>query len=229
MQVGGDPAGAVEQYRRALELDPLDVQAHYNLGTALADLGRSDEALARYREAVRLQPSHAQAQHNLGAALANRGRLDEAIEHFRRAAALAPDRAITQHQLGRALGLAGRDAEALPALREAVRLAPGLAEPASDLAWLLATSPDDALRDPEQALRLARRAAELGRGDDPLLFDTLAAALAAAGRFDEAAASASRAVELAGSRDVDVAAIQRRLERYRRGEPYRRTQRLSDR
>ena len=56
----------------------IDV-AHNNLGVALADQGRLEEAISQYREAIRLKDDNSEAHNNLGIALAAQGKLDEAI------------------------------------------------------------------------------------------------------------------------------------------------------
>src|SRR5262245_37279973 len=63
---------------------------HYNLGAALADKGRLDEAIACYRKAIEIAPKDARAHHNLAAALAGKGQLDEAIASYRKAIELNP-------------------------------------------------------------------------------------------------------------------------------------------
>ncbi len=68
------------------------------------------------------------------------------------------------------------------------------------LAWVLATAPDDAVRNGREALDLAQRRGELAGASDPAFLDTLAAAYAEAGSFSEAAKTASQAVDLAQRR-----------------------------
>ncbi len=65
------------------------------------------------------------------------------------------------------------------------------------LAWLLATSPDDALRDGPEAVRLAERACAAAGGQDPTFLRTLAVAYAEVGRFEPALATIERAIERA--------------------------------
>ena len=87
--------------------------------------------------------------------------------------------------------------EAVGHYREALRINGDYVDALVDLAWALATSPDPAGRQPEEALRLAERGAQLTRPQTSVVLDVLAASLAAAGRFDEAIATAERAIALA--------------------------------
>ena len=103
-------------------------------------------------------------------------------------------------------------------------LAPGASPPVewsatNNLAWILATSPNPVLRDPEQAVRLL----EAVRREEetlPELLDTLAAAYAAAGRFEDAVRSADQALALAHHQRELAAAIRERQTLYRSGRPY---------
>ena len=58
------------------------------------------------------------------------------------------------------------------------------------LAWVLSSHPDSSIRRPDEAIELARLAVEL-TNRDPSALDALAAACAAAGRFEEAVTAAS--------------------------------------
>jgi tetratricopeptide (TPR) repeat protein len=216
----GRAAEAVPHYRRALELDGHYSQAHFNLGVALADLGRSDEAIERYRRALELNPELARAHLNLGSELANRRRLDEAIGHFERAVRHAPEWATARHSLGRALRLTGRTEAAIEQLRKAVRFDPEHWESLSDIAWIRATHSDPAVRDPAEAVKLALRAVELTGRRRAIALDTLAAAYAATGRFEEAIDTARSAIDVAAS-DRTRREIAERIELYAEREPYR--------
>ena len=79
---------------------PTTPIAHTNLGIALRDQGKLDEAIAEYRKAIRLKPDLAEAHHNLGIALASQGKLDEAIAEYRKAIRLKPDVAEAHINLG---------------------------------------------------------------------------------------------------------------------------------
>jgi hypothetical protein len=117
------------------------------------------------------------------------------------------------------LTLPGHDAEAAEHLRLAIRRGPASGELLNELAWLLATSPDPAVRDGREAERLAERAVQASGGRDPRVLDTQAAAQAAAGRTGVAVATARRALELAERAGADTlaVAIRGRLASYERG------------
>jgi tetratricopeptide (TPR) repeat protein len=104
----GDLAAAEAHFRRAAERAPGDAVARYNLGTALGEAGRHEEARAMLAEAARLDPEMADAWLNLASALARLGRLEEAAAALDRVLELAPDdaearrrRELVERHLGR--------------------------------------------------------------------------------------------------------------------------------
>jgi len=90
------------------------------------------------------------------------------------------------------------------------------------LAWILATAADSSLRNPDKAIELAERAASAGPSNLSAL-DALAAAYAAAGRYDEAVRTVQLGIKLATDSHLEAAAAQlrQRLELYSRRQPYR--------
>ena len=215
---------AIKNYRQAIQINPKFSDALSNLGVALAAQGRFDEAIENYRQAIQINPKNSDALYNLGLALAVKGRSDEAIENYRQAIQVNSNRPETFFQLGMALGQLGRTREAVAQYREALKLNPNLAGALNNLAWVLAASPDDELRNGAEAVRLAERACELTHSGEPLFLGTLAAAYAEAGRFPEAVTTAEKAEQFAtaaGSKKL-AESIRRLLELYRAGKPYHR-------
>jgi hypothetical protein len=88
-------------------------------------------------------------------------------------------------------------------------------------AWILATRPDPEIADPETALSLARRAADLTRHQDAALLDLLAIGQAATGDFATAIETTDQAIALAEARGEDrtAASLTTRLDLYRRDQP----------
>ena len=98
-----------------------------------------------------------------------------------------------------------------------------MVEAQNSLAWLLATLAPAQGGDPIRAVSLAQRACELTGNRVATDVDTLAVAYAAAGRFNDAIATAQKAIELARSAGQTqlVSQIEMRLELYRGGRAYR--------
>ena len=99
---------------------------------------------------------------------------------------------------------------------------PSLAGGLNNLAWALAASSDDELRNGAEAVRLAEQACELTHYGDPLFIGTLAAAYAEAGRFPEAVTAAEKAEQLAMTAGLAAVAAKNHqlLELYQARKPY---------
>jgi hypothetical protein len=136
------------------------------------------------------------------------------------------DRQATEEafdRLGSALTSLHRSAEAVGVLRKGLEYAPDHVKMNNNLAWLLATVPADSQRDGAEALRRAKVALESISAPDPAIYDTMAAAYAELGQFEDACRCAGTAIKLAketGLVDL-VPQITARLELYRSGRPYR--------
>jgi tetratricopeptide (TPR) repeat protein len=214
---------ALPYLQRAVVSAPDLPKAHYNLGAALLAKGRVEEALAQFETHVKLQPDDPIAQFNLGSVQLEHGRAAAAVAHLRKAVELAPRAAEGHCKLGIALARTGRAAEAISQYENALRIAPDYIQARHDLAWILATAPEAALRNGPRAVELALRANELTGGQSPGILGTLAAAYAESGKFADAIATAQRALELAGGQgNAAVAGVLRsQLALYREGSPVR--------
>jgi Flp pilus assembly protein TadD len=124
---------------------------------------------------------------------------------------------------GEQLARQGNVVGAIENYRQALQLSPNLAQAINNLAWLLATTGDARNRNGPEAVRLAQRACELAGNRTPQFAGTLAAAYAETGRFDDAIASANKAIELATAQgNTAIAAANRSfLELYRAHQPFR--------
>ncbi len=120
---------SITLFSHALEVTPENAVAHINLGAALEQAGRADEALPHYIEALRIDPGRAQAHHNLANILDTRGRFAEAQPHFEEAIRLRPREALPRCSLGLALAGQRRYAEALAHYAAAMQLAPADPQP----------------------------------------------------------------------------------------------------
>ena len=214
---------AAARFREALRIEPRWAPAHEQLALSLDRLGQRDASEAHLREALRLRPDHARTHNNLGLLLAKSGRIQAARAAFQEALRLDPSYAPAHLHLAIDLELTGHRVEAIQHLSEALRLDPRLDVAANNLAWLLATGQDEALRDPERAVQIAGDLVARTPEPSPKLLDTLAAAQAAAGDFDAAAHTLERALTLPDTAGDSAlrSALSARLQLYRAGVPYR--------
>ncbi len=207
---------AIAHWQRTLQLQPNYPEAEYNWGFALQQMGRNDEAIPHYQQTIRLKPDFFDAQYNLGQLLLQSGKIDEGISHLQAAVRIKPDSAPAHNTLAFVLWQTGRAKDAIAQWNLALQYNPDYSEAQNALAWLLATlSPADG-GDPTRAVSLARCACELSRYQVAGYVDTLATAYAAAQQFDQAIATAKKAIDLARAAGQSqlVREIQARLQSY---------------
>ncbi len=134
----GEHEAALDQYDRALQLDPVDGWLHNNLANSLLALGRSDRALVHYRKAVESDPRDARIRFNRARALFERADYEAAAAELERALELDPDLFEARYTLALSLHLAGHDAEARAQYDAVLRLRPDTVDAHLNLASLLA-------------------------------------------------------------------------------------------
>lgn len=220
-------AEALLHLERAVALNPGSPEAHTNLGMVLAHQGKLDQALVYHRTAVQLDPTSAAVRFNLGCALAQKQAIDEAVEALRETVRLDPRMAAAYSMLAAVLRERTEFAAAAAVLREGCRNCPQNSALANSLAWLLATCPDDAVRNGAEAIALARSICQGTDYGHAIFVNTLAAAYAENGDFEQATAFARRAAELAAARgDVNQSRFISGVQAlYEAGRPYRETER----
>ena len=113
--------------------------------------------------------------------------------------------------------------EAAQDYEQGLKLAPDDADLHNQLAWLLATAPEASLRDGKRAVALAQRAVDLTDTGNAMYIDTLAAALAEAGRMGQAVTAQETALLVLGQTGPAELEpeFRARLELFRQGRPYR--------
>jgi tetratricopeptide (TPR) repeat protein len=223
----GEVDEAILHCDRAVAMQPNDPDAQVSLGDALLQKRRVEEAMVHYHKAIALRPDYFLAHYGLARASLEKGELDTAVQHCRAALFIRPDDADCHTVLAVALDQQGETAEAIHQYEKAVEISPKSISPLTNLAWLLATSSTDALRDGNKAVKLAGEANQLAGGANPVVLRTLAAAYAEAGQFAKAIESAQAAIQLARlSGDNSLASdVEEQLGFYRLGVPYRETRR----
>jgi Flp pilus assembly protein TadD len=119
---------AVQEFQRALTLDPHNVNVANSLGVCYAQMGKFEEAVIEFSRVTGQEANDYMAQFNLGCALLSLGREDEAEQAFYRASELEPNEAAPYFQLAKLCKRQNRLEEALSHLRRTVDLRPSWAK-----------------------------------------------------------------------------------------------------
>jgi protein O-mannosyl-transferase len=197
---------AISHYEAAAMIRHGKPNKHYNVGSAFVEMnladalarkGESDEAMVHYQQAITLEPNYADAYYNRGNLLLAKGQIDDAIADWEKTLQLQPNDADANTCLGNALLRKGSLNEAIAHYQTALALAPDDPHSRNNLAWILATSSDDKIRDGAKAVEFAQQAVAISGGREPQFVRTLAAAYAESGRFSDSIAVAQQAAMIA--------------------------------
>lgn len=185
--------------------------------------GRTAEAEQAVDRALAIDRASAEFWLLKGELLLTRGALPPAIDAIDQCLAHAP--ATNRAQIARSAANVLYRQNAIAAAVRFLRVSLESrfeAATASTLAWILATSRDESVRDGKTAVAIGRRVAA-ENPDSPAAVTALAAAFAETGAFSEAIASATRALELArAAGNASMAAgAEAQLRAYQAGQPWR--------
>jgi tetratricopeptide (TPR) repeat protein/serine/threonine protein kinase len=186
-----DPVEAAGYYRVALAIRPTSTAAYNNLGLALKDQGKRDEAITAYHKAIKLDPQHVEAYSNLGLALHDQGKLDKAMAACRKAIKLDPQHVEAYINLGIVLHDQQKLDDAVAAYHKAIKIAPNSAPAYGNLGNALSTQGklDDAVAAYQKAIKLDRNLA-------PALWSDLGEALRKQKKLKDAIAACRKAIKL---------------------------------
>lgn len=220
----GNIEGATRQMGEFLHAHPSDFEAWNEYGVmrlGRGELGKAEEAFAR---ALLLRPGYSSAALNFGNLLRHEGRMEDALECLTTGLAWNGKDVPLLIGRGQLHAQMGDWSAAREDLQKALSLSPRNPLVLNELAWLLSTCPAASCRDGQKAAVFARMALEETPGMEPGLLDTLAAAEAEKGNFEEAArierAAVSAALELGFAREA-LDSWYERLGLYALGLPYR--------
>ena len=217
------PDEAEGHYKASLEAAP-STEARRGLVRAWTMMRRRElhPLIAGQLEMLVRETGDAGDMGRLGVLLLESGRAAEAASLLTRSAEQLPD-PLVLFQLGQARSATGESEAAARAWRACLQRTPDFLPALVNLTWLRATNRDATLRDGKEAVELAERALSAGGAGNPAVLGTYAAALAEAGRYDEAAMKATEAEAAAADAGQSAAADQhaRAAAAYRRGEPWR--------
>ncbi|MBN2023274.1 MAG: tetratricopeptide repeat protein [Pirellulales bacterium] len=219
----GKPQEALADVDEALKIDPEFDRARRLRAALLANAGKLDEVIGELERVVKTAPEDLSIKIQL-AMYYNAGKQPQkAIEIYDAVLKEKPDSMDALEGRGNAMLGIGRHAEAIADFEKAVKIKPDEPSLLNNFAWVLATSPDDDLRDGRRAVELAARACEATGYKEAHILSTLAAAHAETGDFDAALKWAAKAVELGKEQSpLDVQkSLADELESFRQKKPWR--------
>ena len=187
---------AIGDFNQTLKMNPGYANAYFNRGELRYEQGDFVGAIGDYTQTLRLNPGDAGAYNSRGHAHYRLQEFREALADYHQAVRLDPNNAAAYTNRGDMFADFGRWANASTDYRMAIKLNPNLGRAYQSAAWLMATCPDEEFRNPDQAVEAAQRAVELDGESDYRYLETLAAAQANAGLFDDAVATQQRALEI---------------------------------
>jgi tetratricopeptide (TPR) repeat protein len=209
---------ALSCFDRVLAQRPNSLEALNGKGDVFLRQRNYSAAVLCYEQAAEAAPGSSANPSGLLA----RSRLEDqrgVLQQCAEAVASAPDSLQVRLRVGGLLAHSGRYRDAVEQFESALQLQPDCSDACNNLAWILATCPDEMVRDGERAVRWAEKAIELHGKDSPELLDTLAAAHAASGDFSNAVETIRRAVQPSAGADLG-AGLRERQQLYEAGRMY---------
>ena len=191
-------------YEHALKVTSGNYLAHNNLGAALYELGKNEEALFHHEEALRINPASFQAHFNMANILAFQGKRAEAIYRYEEAIKLNRNYLKAHRNLGTALALDGRFKEAIEHYKKAIEI--DGSDPTTfynlGMAFAANEQADEAINQFKEALNI--------KPDFPEVYNDMGKVFAMHGRIDEAIGCFRKALWLkpdfsAARRNLDTA------------------------
>ena len=227
-QQAGDTEKALADLEEVLLADPDTAPALELRGLIAAERQDYVAAIRDFRRLVARNADDPVLVAQLGTLYLAARQPREAIKRFTRALEIDAENFPSRRGRSDAAISIGDHKAALADLEEAHTLRPDDTGVLNNLAWLLATSPDDTLRDGRRAIGLARKACEKTEWKEAHIVSTLAACHAEAGDFEAAKKFSRQAVELGAEAAEVKEQLQKELASYEAGRPWRERQEIAD-
>lgn len=215
---------AKADFNKATKMNPKWPLAYNNRAEAQNRLEQYDRALADCNLCLKLNPKMTWAMVNRGNSLRGLGKVDEAMAEYNKALEIDEDFAPAYHNRGTAYSEMGQYVRAIKDYKKSIELDESYAYPHNGWAWLLATCPDEEIRDPKQAIALAEKACRLNSFEWNH-FGTLAAAYAQEGDWSRAIKAQKHAMDMLpdSASDNEVEGCRKRLDLYEAKTAYNET------
>jgi tetratricopeptide (TPR) repeat protein len=227
-QQAGDSDRAAADLERVLAKHPDHPAAIELRGLIAAERNDYPAAIRDFRKLVAQKPDDAVLMGQLAMLYLAAKQPRQAIRRFTRSLEIDDKNFASWRGRSDAEISIGDHEAALADLEKALELQPDDSGILNNLAWLLATSPDETIRDGKRAIELARKACEETTWKQPHIISTLAAGYAETGDFAEARKFSKQAVESEGSSPEVKTQLEGELASYEAEKPWREKQEQED-
>lgn len=212
---------AISDYNEGIRHAPTDNGFYCNRGLCHHAKKNYEKAIADLTEAIRRNPKSSRNFEYRGNSYSEKKEYDKALADYTMASELDPKADGAYFGRASVHEKRGTFTKALAEYEAALRTLPNSAHAHNALAWFLATCPNDQARDGRRAVEVAKKAVDLEADELKKAWfqDTLAAAFAEVGNFEEAAKLQARA--MIGASKEELPEFEARLKLYQSGQPYR--------
>lgn len=213
---------AVEDYTKSIELEGKKSVSYDNRGSLLHSMGRHQEALKDFNHVIESQRPNIFTYYYRAKSLLALGRDKEALADAASAIQLESN-SRWGYELRASIYLKQKKyKECIDDYQKIIQFSLFDAETTINLAWLLATCPDDTIRDGKKAKHYLNQMDSMVEGIKSVaLFETMAAVSAETGDFDNAVKEQQQAIDLAMKEMKPVTSLKERLLHYQQKKPFR--------
>ena len=213
---------AIGEATLALSTNPTNGEALNIRGVAYTHTRDFTNAIADFNAALRLQPTNGYLYLSLAGAHSAQESFGAAISNYTKGLSLVSDNVSARVSRGNAYARTGQFALAASDYSKAWSADPNHLDLLNNYAWFLATCPDKALRDGKRAVTMATKACELLQWKNYVALDSLAAAQAEVGLFEQAIQSQRQALSMVNESDLrEIAEMKERLALYEARKAFR--------
>ena len=216
----GNLKGAEDHYKWATKLVPEYAASQLMLGKLYIRIKKWDEAVKHLELAMKHQPLSNEDRFLLVKTYQQLGEFKKSQEILTTILKKNPSFLPAIFELAAQYARAGKIAQSVNQYEAGLKIDPKNLKALNNLAWLLATSSDEQVRDPDRSFEIATKLVTATNQKNPDTLDTLAAALAAKGKFKEAIKNLEKAIQLLNSKGKknQSKGYQKRLESYKKNE-----------
>ena len=187
---------ALANLGRAVNLEEHNASFRINYALALAGAKQFSKAIGELDVVLSADPKSLTAWIYKGEIYSQANQGDKAMHAFRQVLMMQPKATRVWMRLGQLQEQHGKLVDALKSYESLTSLSPNDHRGPTRIAWILATAPNENIRDGERALKLAQQAASRTKQKDPVVLDVLAAAYAENGNYEKAVQTCQQAISL---------------------------------